>query len=404
MSQDSARASNGRLRILYVATKPAYPPRDGGRLLIWNTLTELASRGHRITYVAPDLGHDTAIPRRHLEEVCETVNLVSARPRSLWYSAAAAAVTRKPLSMVRHFHRAVQSAIEDELDRQRHDVIHAEQIQAFSNLPANGDRPPLVLRAQNVESELWRMVSLHMPRAAWIARDEARKMAALEAVAVRRSGATIVLTHTDAETLGGGTGPKARRISVVRPPFPTTLPSCEEPLAGDPPVVLVTGGWLPNRDSLEWFLREVWPAILEANPAARAHIFGGSQPDAGPSVAFHPSPPDSVRLFRPDSVLVVPLRIASGIRMKILEAWARGVPVVATPTAVRGLDDVGGNALLLAGNGAEFGEAIARLRQTSGLREELVDSGRRTLALQFKPNYSADRLEEVYRKVIAELT
>ena len=403
MDQGVKHTSNGRLRILYVATKPAYPPLDGGRLLIWNTLSELASRGHRITYIAPDLGADTAVPRRHLEEVCETVHLVPARPSGLWYSAAVAAVARKPLSMLRHTHRAVQSAIEDQLDQNRHDVIHTEQIQAFCNLPPCGDRPPLVLRAQNVESELWRMVSFRLPLSAWIARDEARKMAAFEASAVRRAAATIVLTRPDAETLGGGAGPENRRISVVRPPFPTTLPSCDEPLAGDPPIVLVTGGWLPNRDSFEWFLHDVWPAVLNANPAAQAHIFGGDERTAGPLVNFHSSPSDSIRLFRPGSVLVVPLRIASGIRMKILEAWARGVPVVATPTAVRGLEDIGTPAFLLASNGAEFGDAIARLRQNSELREELIESGRTALDLQFKPNQSAKELERVYRRVIADL-
>jgi len=403
MIDDGRAPPVDRLRILYVATKPAYPPQDGGRLLIWNTLTELASRGHRITYIAPDLGEDTVIPRQHLEEVCESVHLVPSRPSALWYSAAAATVARKPLSMVRHTHRAVQSAIEDQLDRQLHDIIHTEQIQAFCNLPPCGDRPPVVLRAQNVESELWRMVSVRKPRAAWVARDEARKMAAFEASAVRRAAATVVLTRPDAETLGGGTGPEARRISVVRPPFPTILPACDEPLEGDPPVVLVTGGWLPNRDSFEWFLQDVWPAILDANPAAQAHIFGGSQQPAGPSLIFHPSPADSIRLFRPGSVLVVPLRIASGIRMKILEAWARGVPVVATPAAVRGLDDVGGGAFLLAANGAEFGDAIARLRQSPELGRELVDSGRTALSLQFTPDDSAEQLEKVYSKVIADL-
>lgn len=396
MNRDGKPATSDRLHILYVATKPAYPPQDGGRLLIWNTLTELAARGHRVTYVAPDLGADTTVPLQHLESVCESVHLVPARPSSIWWGAAAALVTRKPLSVLRHTHRAEQRVIAGLLHRQRFDVIHAEQIQAFYNLPGDGIAPPVVLRAQNVESELWRMVSIRKPRAAWIARDEARKMAVFEARAVRIAAATVVLTQSDSQTLGGGAGSAARRISVVRPPFPTTLPSWDRPLEGDPPVVLLNGGWLPNRDSIEWFLAEIWPAILNSNPEAHAHIFGGDNRSAGPSISCHTSPADSQQLFRPGSVLAVPLRIASGIRMKILEAWARGVPVIATPTAVRGLDDVGANAFLLARDGFEFGQSVARLRQSPESVQGLIDAGRDTLATHFQPQRTADLLEAAY--------
>ncbi len=89
--------------------------------------------------------------------------------------------------------------------------------------------------------------------------------------------------------------------------------------------------------------------------------------------------------------------------MKILEAWARGVPVVATPTAVRGLDDVGSNAFLLARDGTEFGEAVARLRESPELRKDLVNAGRRALELQFQPHATADLLEATYRRAIEDV-
>jgi hypothetical protein len=305
------------------------------------------------------------------------------------------------MSVLRHTHRAVQTALSELLREQSFDVVHAEQIQAFYNLPPMDGRPPVVLRAQNVESELWRLVALRKPRLAWIARDEARKMAAFEARAIRTAAATVVLTHPDAETLGGGAGAAARRITVVRPPFPPALPWSDEPLEGDPPVVVLTGGWLPNRDSLTWFLEEIWPGILGANPGAHAHIFGGDQATAAPSVSWHPAPADSSRLFRPGVVLAVPLRIASGIRMKILEAWARRVPVVATPKAVRGLEDIGRDGYLLASNGAEFGSAVERLRRSPTVAQELIAAGRQTLADHFRPEISAGMLEVVYREAIA---
>jgi glycosyltransferase involved in cell wall biosynthesis len=89
--------------------------------------------------------------------------------------------------------------------------------------------------------------------------------------------------------------------------------------------------------------------------------------------------------------------------MKILEAWARGVPVVATPTAARGLDDVGENAFLLARDGIEFGNAIARLRENPELAGRLITGGRSTLDRHFQPTRSADLLEAVYRRAMGRI-
>ncbi len=78
-------------------------------------------------------------------------------------------------------------------------------------------------------------------------------------------------------------------------------------------------------------------------------------------------------LFPEGAILVVPLRIASGVRMKILEAWARGVPVVATQEAVAGLGVEDGAGYLVAGDGMEFSSAIRRIHKQPLLRKQLIE-------------------------------
>lgn len=392
--------TRSELRVLYIATKPAYPPRDGGRLLIWNTLTELSARGHRIAYVAPDLGADTTVPKEHLESVCERVRLVPGSPPGVAGSAAQALLGRKPISIFRHTHGEVQKAVTTALQEFAPDVVHAEQIQAFYNLPANRPDVPVLLRAQNVESRLWRMVAQRRRWLAWPARDEARKMAVSEARAIRRANRTVVLTRPDAVALAGGAGPLARRITIIRPPFPSSLPNDSHTLDGDPPVVLLTGDWLPNRDSLRWFLEEIWPEIHKLNPGVRGHVFGASEVKGHPFVSFHPAPADSGRMFCAGSILVVPLRIGSGIRMKILEAWARRVPVVATATAVGGLDDLESGGYLLAETGRDFASAVLRIHDEPGLQDKLIAAGKDALSKHFDPQMIAVQLEKAYLEAI----
>ena len=384
------------LRILFVGTKPAFPPVDGGRLLMWNTIVQLANRGHRITFVAPDLNLGNRKGKDHLSQYCTAVHLISARAGLFTPSLIRAVLTGRPLSIVRHSHRAVRNFVAEAVQRETFDVIHAEQVHAMVNLPSSGALPPVVLRAQNVESQLWRMVARIKPRVAWIARREARRMAAHEANALARTATTIALTSNDGTILGGALGMAARRIRVIPPPFPSLLSKTEEPLDGDPAIVLVAGGWLPNWDSTRWFFASIWDEIRSLSPTAQVHVFGSKAPVDAPAASWQKVAVDSATLFRPEAILVVPLRIASGIRMKILEAWARGVPVVATPEAVSGLDGTDGEEFLLARDGPEFATAIQRIHQEPNLREKLVDAGHSALAARFEPDLVASMLEATY--------
>jgi glycosyltransferase involved in cell wall biosynthesis len=399
MTSHDDRRMTGALRILYVATKPPYPPSDGGKLLMWNTLRDLAARGHDITFVAPDLGDMTPEAVEQISKHCRP-RLVSCRPRRLLTSLVKAQFSQRPLSILRHCHPALRQTVHQELARGSFDVIHVEQVQSFFNLPSGNSKPPVIFRAQNVESNLWRMVAGVRPKVSWIARREARKMAAVEAQAVRTSAATITLTRRDGEALAGGVGMQAARVRLIPPPFPADLPSADRTLSGDPALFLLGGGWLPNKDSIRWFFGSIWNEVRRENPGVTAHVYGDDPTPPMPSKIRHHSPADSRELFCEGAILVVPLRVASGIRMKILEAWARGIPVVATPEAASGLDARDGDEVLLAGNGAEFAKAIAQLRGEPALRRRLVNLGREILATRHSSDHVAGLLEETYRDAI----
>jgi glycosyltransferase involved in cell wall biosynthesis len=185
---------------------------------------------------------------------------------------------------------------------------------------------------------------------------------------------------------------------VVHPPFPAVLPPSEVGLEGSPAlVVLGSAGWIPNRDSIRWVLSELWPHVQRELPAAVLHVFGAPRLGA-PGVVGHPAPEESAAAFARGSVLLVPLRVASGIRMKVLEAWARGVPVVATTVAARGLAEGAEDALLRADSARELVAALRRLARP-GEAERLCAAGRSVLRERHDPSAIAARLEELLREV-----
>jgi hypothetical protein len=377
------------VNILFVATKAPWPPVDGGRLLLGRTLAGLAEAGHRATLVAPvdPAGFDLQKVKEALSAWC-TPRLVPAAPASPFAALLRAGCSGMPLSIARHTLASVRREVARCLAAERFDLVHAEQLQALAQAaPAVSCRLPVVLRAQNVESDLWREAARR--RGGWrgaLLAVEARRLARWEGEAVRRAAVTLALTAEDAARLSalagpggpGGRGDRGDRIGVVRAPFPELPAAAGERLAGEPAVaVLGSRGWVPNEDGVAWFLAEVWPAVAAALSGAILHLFGAApHGPLPPRVVLHPAPRESTEAFRPGAVLAVPLRIASGVRMKILEAWARGVPVVGTPAALAGLEAVDGREALVASEAASFVRAFTRLQEEPGLAARLAAEGR----------------------------
>ncbi len=390
------------MRILWVATKAPWPPVDGGRLVLLNTLRALAAAGHEVTLVAPiDAGGEAGRIEAALRPWCRP-SMVPVRRRPLVLDAVRSQLTRSPLTIVRHALPAVRRRVEEHLGGDDFDLIQAEQVQSLSSTalsstaPASARRMPVVLRAQNVESDLWSQTALQGSWRRPLLALEARRLAAWEGRAVRRCAATLALTAEDAERLGAlaGTGETVHHVPA---PFAAELPGASKPLPGSPPVVLFgSGGWRPNAAGASWFLSRVWPRMRSVRPAAMLHVFGINV--GGSGVVSHPPPADSRAAYPRGGILVVPLRIASGVRIKILEAWARGTPVIATPEAARGLAAEPGEQLLLARDGEQFSAALNRLTGTE-LAAGLVEKGRRHLRRRHDSQQVAERLTELYEAV-----
>lgn len=389
------------MRLLIVATKAPWPPVDGGRLLLGTTLRALAAEGVRATLVAPadPRSFDLAAVAAALAPWCEP-RLVPARPLPGLAALARSGLAGLPLSIARHALAPVEREVERLLAAERFDLVHAEQLQALPQArPAARRGLPVVLRAQNVESDLWAAAARSAPaRLGGLARFEARRLAHFEGRAVAGARAVFALSAEDAARLaelGGGRG----RLAVVPAPFPAALAPGTRRLPGEPAVVVLgSRGWRPNAEAAARFAREVWPEVLEALPGARLHLFGSSAD--GRAIESHPPPVDSADAFPPGAIQAVPVTIASGVRMKILEAWARGVPVVGTPEAVAGLTARDGEELLVARDGVTFAAAIARLHREAGLAERLVAAGRRALAERHDPRAIARRLLAGYEEVV----
>jgi glycosyltransferase involved in cell wall biosynthesis len=168
--------------------------------------------------------------------------------------------------------------------------------------------------------------------------------------------------------------------------------------------------WPPNAAGILWFARHVWPLVAEHEPAARLTVIGKSPPaellalrdrwqqQNHPSIDVLGYVDDPVPLLAESAVFVVPLHAGGGMRIKILDAWSWGVPVVSTSIGAEGIAVQDGVNLCLADTPPEFAGAIRYLLRNPAAGRELADAAFETLQTAYDWRVVYPAWDDVYRR------
>ena len=139
-----------------------------------------------------------------------------------------------------------------------------------------------------------------------------------------------------------------------------------------------TLSYQPNVDGLLWFVREVWPHLKQLHPSVKLSIVGrGAGQDIlalgrDPSIFVHPDVPAVQAFYEGAAVVVVPIRVGGGTRIKILEAAACRRPVVSTSIGAEGLQVESGRHCLIADDPVAFARSCSELLRNPPLARRLV--------------------------------
>lgn len=169
-------------------------------------------------------------------------------------------------------------------------------------------------------------------------------------IAIQEEEAAFVRRHLPGQT-------------VVVAPMAARLAPAPAPGRADE-VLFVGSNTAPNVDGLGWFLSAVWPLVRRVNPLARLKVAGavcGAVAPGGDGVTLLGLVPDLAPLYRDAGVVVSPLRVGSGLKIKLIEALAWGKAMVATPVTLQGVADLVGDGVRVADSPAAFAGHILDL-------------------------------------------
>jgi glycosyltransferase involved in cell wall biosynthesis len=370
------------MRILWVKGGKLLPVDTGGKIRSYNILRELARR-HDVTLLtyyggAKDAGYEQAIVAAF--PWATPVNTGAPEtPAGLALDYAKRVWSPAPYAVTKFTAAPVRALVSRWLEARRFDVAVCDFLSASLNFPATSPVPALLFQ-HNVESMLWQRQSREErhPIKRVVFGIEAAKMTRYEARTVNRFDRVIAVSDADRLAMSGMTAPD--RISVV----PTGCDTVRFSPGAAPPqdgLVLFVGSmdWEPNIDGVEFFCRSVWPRIRAEVPHARFRVVGRNPPGAvtklaGDDIEVTGSVPSVLEHLHAAAVVVVPLRIGGGTRLKIYEAMATGRAVVSTTIGAEGLDVRHGTDILLEDDPLAFAHAVVRLLRTPVERQRIEDA------------------------------
>jgi len=404
------------MRLLQIAHRLPWPPIDGGNKGVLGFVDAYARHPEVAQHTFACLCRHEDL--RHVEEwkpagVDVRVEPVDGRNR-LGPFLANTLFSRDPYNMEKYRQASLAYRIESVIAQGAPDVVHFDGLHTAAyaaQVQAAAPEALRVLRCHNAEYMILERLALaeRNPVKRSLISLQARRLKSYEARMLRHFDLVLPITDTDAQRFVDLDPGSADRLLVVPAgaDIPAALPP--EPPAGHGPVRLIhiaAMDWLPNQGGLRWLRDKVIPLLDRSGLDYHLDVIGKAMPEEfmamnGPRVTVHGFVQDLAPFTRAAQLAVVPLQVGSGMRVKILDFWSMGIPVIGTAIAAEGLTDWPQPVVALADEPEDFANAIERLAGNPAERRSLRTAAFDKVSARYGWNGLVDGLIRKYQQMAA---
>lgn len=357
------------MRILQLCKKFPYPMMDGESLAVnylSKSLAELdceitllamntSKHYYNLTEIPEDLAHYAAI---HQVDVDNEITIKGAFMNLF---------SRDSFHISRYRSKSFDQKLIEILKDQEFDIIHFETLYVTQYIPTirKYSDALIVLRSHNVEYEIWERLTENQTKFVkkFYLEYLTRKLKHFEIEQLKKIDLLLAITQRDLKTFRSHGYLQAAKIIPIG--LDTSDYLAEEKNLSSTPALSFIGSldWIPNIEGLEWFLKDIWPYLLQKFPTLTFHVAGRNMPDSlirrhEPNVTFYGEVPDAKEFINRFPITVVPLLSGSGMRVKILEGMFLGRVVITTALGLEGIDAQHRNQVLIAETVDEFVKAV----------------------------------------------
>jgi glycosyltransferase involved in cell wall biosynthesis len=395
------------MRILLLTHVAIYPPDGGAKMKTWQVLQYLVQR-HDIFYCTFTRSQEEQDQLQRLPIPLQQI--VTVPLQRSWckdiYFLIKSLLSNEAFLLLRDDDWAMRVQVERLLYEEKIDVLHVDQLNMMRFVPA--DWPGKVVLDEH--NAVWLVVERlrqgrRNPVIRWLLRREVMQVRRIEGEACRRAQVVLAVSEQDRAALQETAGPDARIVVVPITVDCQRFASIRQARKPVPGRLLSIGTlfWPPNSEGIAWWLRTGYASLQDCYPAVTYDIVGARPPrrlralvKRHITVRLHGYVRDAGVFWSQAAALAVPLLTGGGIRVKILEAMAIGVPVITTSIGCEGLNVRDREHVLIADTPVAFARACIEVFSDPQLADRLAKNAYELLCERYDAQKALEPLEIIY--------
>lgn len=398
------------MNILFLTNLIPYPLDNGGKIKTFNMLKMLSSMNNidLFSFYEEEKDKENIKP---LEDLCNNIAVVKkplTTSKNMSYMKKVAVKTIfSPLPMVAYKFKdeEMYTLLEESIKRNKYDLIYIDHLQlaVYESLFKKYDLT-FYLDQHNCESQIIkRQVDKEQSFAKKLFLSyEYLKLKRFEETMLKKAEKVVVLSQEDKEVMTKNIAINMDKFVIIPIPVESDYKKDVKSNIKEEIKLIFLGtlSWYPNSQGLGWFLDKVIP-LLEENSVKYSFYIVGKDPGKdimskcvnNPKIVVTGYVDDINEYIEKCDVMVVPIFIGSGMRVKILEALAKAIPVISTEVGAEGIDVKNQESILISNNEQEFYENILKLKN-----EELYKLLQQNGLQLFQEKYSYQAIENLIRE------
>lgn len=398
------------MRILFITQFLPYYPDTGGKIKTWGIL-KILSKKHQVFLVSFVDKKEDLVYEKKVKKICWRVKsfvqpIITQAHRDLKIKALLSLFSLKPFRAFKHYSKEMEEFIRKISKEQIFDVIYVDHDVMIQYLGAisNKNKALVIYDEHNISSlAAWRNFLIEkkpIDKLAYLL--ETTKWFLYEQKHLFRFDYVFTISPVDRKRLikRGMTSKKITFLSIpikIKPIFRFNPKEKN---------ILFIGlmSWKPNEDGFWWFYKEIFPAIKKEIPDVKLTVIGAypsrSMREAAKidgNLEFLGYVKNLIPYFKKASIFIIPIRSGGGIRVKILDALARGIPVVSTKLGAEGINVKNRKEILIDDEAEEFIRAVLKLMTNKKIANHLSKNGLKFIQTHYSQKKTREVLETVFK-------
>ncbi|KKS98429.1 MAG: group 1 glycosyl transferase [Candidatus Gottesmanbacteria bacterium GW2011_GWA2_43_14] len=396
------------MKVLFITILLPYPIDSGAKYKTHHIL-KLISAKNNIDFVSMiDDEHDL-VNAEPLKKYCRTYKvffspIVNARHNQLLFKLALSVFLTKPFIVFKYYSHEMKNYIEELCRNRKYDLIYIDHLNMAQYIPV-GYVGKLIYDEADISSLAFTSFSIYEnnPLLKFIYILESSKLKRFERKYLKKFHHIFTISELDRKRIIKVGNLHEKKITHLPVPFKTlNLYSYRE----RDPLISFIGllSWKPNLKGIIWFIDKVYPHIKRSIPSVRMKIAGkmGNRlmkhlnNIADMSISYEGYLVNLDSLYKKTSVFINPIHEGGGVRIKLLHALSRGMPVVSTSKGAEGVPVTSSKEVVIADDPLSFAEAVIEIIKNKETGRHLSEQG---LALMEK-HYNHDLTDKILKSVI----